>query len=105
MPDKIITTPSPFQQVGEQQVFRRHRMTSANGRAVRPGVDNKCVTGYHQLWHGYDLAGETSQHDTDVAAAPLDAPDYIPGGGCRAEFSGGESNLTRHCSQMVVRRG
>lgn len=62
--------------------FRRHQTTISNGRPVRPGNDPLFITGYHLLWHGYALQGRVTEHDTDIAAAPLDAPDRIPAGSC-----------------------
>lgn len=81
-------------------VFRRHRMQTANNRAVRPGFDHNCITGYHSLWHGYDLSGTVTEHDTDISVQPLDAPEKIPAGCCRAEIG----TTYRFCNQATIWR-
>lgn len=65
-------------------VLRIHEIESKNNRAVRLGNDPRFITGYHELWHGFQLTGEKSKHDTDIAVAPLDAPEFFPAGCCES---------------------
>lgn len=98
----FITTPNT---VGGK-VFRRHRMQHQCGREIRPGNDYLCLTGYHRLTHRTELREDTAPpHDytgADIAVAPLDAPDFIPAGGCsRSEHA---SSKKVFCNQAYVWR-
>jgi len=99
-----ITRPNETDDYGNPiAVFRRHRMTTANGRAVRPGFDYQCLTGYHRLHHGRHLQESDRQFFcNDIACAPIDAPDHIPAGS-----SSGHDGLrgdVRHANQTYIWR-
>lgn len=101
----FITTPNNMGETDKPTVFRRHRMTKANGRAVRPGFDYLCLTGYHRLHHGRALKGTNNAYFcTDITVAPIDAPETIPAGSCEGHDSL-VGDPVRHCSQTYIFRG
>lgn len=85
-----------------ENTFRRHAVESSNNRAVRPGNDPLCITGYHLLWHGFALQGSKTNYYTDISAAPLDAPDYVPAGAC--EGSNSKDTGRRNACQQAIKR-
>lgn len=95
----FITTPNTHK---PGHVFRRHRLEDANGRAVRPGFDPLFITGYHQLWPGFQLHKLPHAWLIDISIAPLDAPDSIPAGCCHGYTN--QLNGTRYACQQSTER-
>jgi hypothetical protein len=102
----FITTPNQFDSTGATRIFRRHRMTDSNGRAIRPGFDFQCLTGYHRLYLGHELQrrDSNSRFCEDVAVAPLDAPEFIPAGACCGHDGLVGDDPVRHASQNYLWR-